>query len=146
EDLYQHEVLMGGAGVGTAVSLMPVFLNKLLGMKFRLVEGYDGTSSIWLAMERKEVHGVFLVLSTANRAQPGAIESGRLRVLFNMERSPIPGSNAPSIFKFAKTDEERGLLGLLAISNEFGSPIVAPPEVPADRIAALRTAFVDTLK
>jgi tripartite-type tricarboxylate transporter receptor subunit TctC len=141
QELFQKEILMGGAGAGTAVSTMPVFLNKLLGMKFKLVEGYPGSSAVWLAIERKEVHGVFLTLAAVKAARPGGIESGAIRILFNMEPTPAPGTNAPTIFEFAKTEEQRQLLKLMSISNELGRPILAPPDTPADRVAALRLAF-----
>jgi tripartite-type tricarboxylate transporter receptor subunit TctC len=146
QEAFEKEVLMGGAGAGTAVSTMPIFLNKLLGIKFRLVEGYAGSSAVWLAIERKEVHGVFLTLAAVKAARPGGIESGAIRILFNMEPAPAPRTNAPSIFDFAKTDEQRQLLKLMSISNELGRPILTPPNVPADRVAALRQAFEKTMQ
>jgi tripartite-type tricarboxylate transporter receptor subunit TctC len=146
QEAFEKEVLMGGAGAGTAVSTMPIFLNKLLGIKFRLVEGYAGSSAVWLAIERKEVHGVFLTLAAVKAARPGGLESGDIRILFNMEPTPAPGTNAPTIFEFAKTDEQRRLLKLMSISNELGRPILAPPNVPADRLAALREAFDKTMQ
>jgi len=146
QEAFAKEVLMGGAGAGTAVSTMPVFLNKLLGIKFRLVEGYAGSSAVWLAIERKEVHGVFLTLAAVKGARPNGLESGAIRILFNMEPAPAPGTNAPSIFDFAKTNEQRQLLKLMSISNELGRPILAPPNVPADRVAALRQAFEKTMQ
>jgi tripartite-type tricarboxylate transporter receptor subunit TctC len=146
QQAFETEVLMGGAGAGTAVSTMPVFLNKLLGIKFRLVEGYAGSSAVWLAIERKEVHGVFLTLAAVNAARPGGLESGAIRILFNMEPGPAAGTNAPTVFDFAKTDEQRRLLKLMSISNELGRPILAPPNVPADRVAALRQAFERTMQ
>lgn len=146
QEAFQKEVLMGGAGAGTAVSTMPVFLNKLLGIKFRLVEGYAGSSAVWLAIDRKEVNGVFLTLAAVKAARPGGIESGAIKILFNMEPAPAPGTGAPSIFEFAKTDEQRQLLKLMSISNELGRPILAPPDTPADRVAALRQAFEKTMQ
>jgi tripartite-type tricarboxylate transporter receptor subunit TctC len=141
DELYQNEVLMGGAGAGTAVSLMPVFLNRLLGMKFRLVEGYSGASAVRLAMDRREVHGVFLTYAAIKTSSGQALDSGELKILFNMEPEPVPGLKVPSIFAFAKTDDQRQLLKLMSISNELGRPMLAPPDVPADRVAALREAF-----
>jgi tripartite-type tricarboxylate transporter receptor subunit TctC len=146
QDLFQQEILMGGAGAGTAVSVMPVVLAKLLGMKFKLVEGYGSATNVMLAMDRGEVHGLFITLSGARSARPGWIESGKLRVLFNMETKRVPGLDAPSIFELAKTDEQRQLLGLMSISNEFGRPVLAPPNVPAERVAALRAAFQAAMK
>jgi tripartite-type tricarboxylate transporter receptor subunit TctC len=146
QESFEKEVLMGGAGAGTAVSTMPIFLNRLLGIKFRLVEGYAGSSAVWLAIDRKEVNGVFLTLAAVKAARPGGIESGAIRILFNMEPQTAAGTNAPTIFDFAKTDEQRQLLKLMSISNELGRPILAPPNVPADRVAALREAFDKTMQ
>jgi tripartite-type tricarboxylate transporter receptor subunit TctC len=63
-----------------------------------------------------------------------------------MERSPLPNSSSPSIFSFAKTEQQRRIIGLYSSSIELGRPLVAPPGVPADRVAALRHAFGDTMK
>jgi tripartite-type tricarboxylate transporter receptor subunit TctC len=57
----------------------------------------------------------------------------------------LPNSNAPSIFSFAKTEEQRRIIALYSSSIELGRPIVAPPGVPAERVAALRRAFQDAM-
>src|SRR6476661_2188759 len=58
EKLFEREVMMGGDGVGTSRSEIPVWLKNLLGMKFKVVDGYRGSSEIVLAMERNEVQGI----------------------------------------------------------------------------------------
>lgn len=140
-DLFEREELMAGAGAGTAVSVMPVVLNRLLGMKFKLIEGYGNPSNAYLAMDRDEVDGVFATLTSVQLARAADLQSGNFKLLFNMERDPVPELHVPSIFEFAKSDEQRRLLALLAVSSEVGRPILAPPGVPADRVAALRAAF-----
>lgn len=145
DELFSKEVLMGGAGAGTAVSTVPILLNKLLGTKFKLIEGYGAAAEVQLAMQRGEVHGLCQSLNTLIVGMPGAIESGKLIVLFNMERKLIPGAKYPSIHQFAKTEEVRKILMLFSSTIEFGRPFVAPPNVPADRVEALRTAFVKSL-
>src|ERR1700760_3031398 len=57
-DLFDHELLMGGAGAGTSVTNTPVLLSKLLGMKFKLIEGYGSAENVVLAMEKGELGGV----------------------------------------------------------------------------------------
>lgn len=149
QETFEKEVLMGGAGAGTAVSTVPILLNRLLGTKFKLVEGYGGSTDVVLAMERNEVHGVCQSISSFERSKPGWIEAGKMIVLFNMERTPMRSFTkvkVPSIHEFAKTDEQRKILTLFSSSVEFGRPFVAPPEVPADRVAMLRKAFVAALK
>jgi tripartite-type tricarboxylate transporter receptor subunit TctC len=146
EDLFERELLTGGAGAASAVSTTPVLLSHLLGMKFKLVEGYPAPGQVLLAMERGEVDGLCQTVTSIRGVRPGWIESGKLRVLFNMERSPLPNSDAPSIFNFAKTDEQRRIIGLYSSSIELGRPVVAPPGVRADRVAALRRAFEATMR
>lgn len=146
EELFEKEVLMGGAGVGTAVSTIPPLLNRLLGMKMKLIEGYGSSTAVKLAMDRGEVQGICQSLSVFQRHHAEDLRTGKLRVLFNMERNPVPDLGAPSIFHFVKTEEQRQTLALLSSGVELGRPIFTPPEVPADRVAALRTAFVATLK
>ena len=146
EDLFQRELLVGGAGAGTAVSTTPTLLSRLLGMKFKLVEGYGSSQKVLLAMERGEVQGICQSLSSLRGSRPQWFESGKLKVLFNTERNPVPGLNAPSVFQFTKTDEQRRILALYTSSVEFGRPIVAPPNVPKERVEALRKALADTLK
>jgi tripartite-type tricarboxylate transporter receptor subunit TctC len=140
-ELFEREILVGGAGAGSAVSLMPTVIRNLLGMKFKLVEGYGSQSAIMLALERGEVHGTFATLTAVQTSFPTALETGKLRVLFNLEKEREPGLNAPTIFDFAKTEEDRRILELLSVSSEVGRPLLAPPDVPADRVAALRKAF-----
>ncbi len=141
EDLFETEMVVGGTGAGSAASTIPPLLSRLLGMKFRLVEGYPGASDAQIAMEKGELHGICQSYATFPRTHPGQIESGRLKVLFNMEHAPIPGVAAPSIFDFAKTGEQRQALALVSSSIEFGRPFFTTPETPPERLAALREAF-----
>ncbi len=71
--------------------------------------------------------------------------SGKVRLLFNMEQKRVPEFNAPSIFEFIQKDEDRQIFQFLAASMEMGRPMLAPPDVPLDRIAALRQAFLATM-
>jgi tripartite-type tricarboxylate transporter receptor subunit TctC len=140
-DLFERELLVGGAGAGTAVSTTPVLLSKVLGLKFRLVEGYGSPNAILLAMERGEVQGICVTLDALHLARPGWIETGKMKVLFNTEQTPLSDLRAPSVFEFAKTDEQRRILALYSSSVELGRPMVAPPGVPDARVRALRQAF-----
>lgn len=47
----------------------------------------------------------------------------------------------PLVTVLAKTDEQRQALALLFARDVLGRPFLAPPEVPADRVKALREAF-----
>ena len=141
EDLFTIETLMGGAGAGTSVTNTPILLNKLLGMKFKLVEGYGSAENVVLAMERNELHGLCQTVAGIRNSKPGWIEGGKLKVLFTMEHDAVAGLNVPTIYQFTKTEEQREIISLYDSSLELGRPIIAPPGVPAERVEALRRSF-----
>jgi tripartite-type tricarboxylate transporter receptor subunit TctC len=145
EDLFETEFDVGGTGATGGISGTPTLLGRLLGMKFKVIEGYKGPVEILLAMERRELDGICSTIETfANR--PGELESGKLKLLFNMEREPLPGFNAPTIYKFTKTDEQAAIIAFYNSNLELGQPILAPPGVPAARMAVLREAFASAMK
>jgi tripartite-type tricarboxylate transporter receptor subunit TctC len=145
-DLFKHELLMGGAGAGTAVSTTPNLLRALFGMKFKLIEGYKGAIDVVLAMERGEVQGICQTYTAFKIGHPGWIEKGKVNVLFNIEPNPIPGTNIPSVFQFAKGEDERKILSFYSSNVELGRPVAGPPGLPADRLQALRRGFDGVMK
>ena len=144
-DLFDKELLMGGAGVNTAVSTTPLLLHNLLGMKLKLIEGYGSTNAIMLAMDRGEVHGICQTYMGIKNGNEDWLTNGRFKILFNLERNPIPGVDAPTIYKFVKTQEQRDIIGLFNSSVELGRPVAAPPDLPSDWVTALRRAFDATM-
>ena len=145
DELFDKELIMAGAGAGTALSTIPPMLNRFLGTKMKLVEGYKSSTDAKLAIDRGEVHGLCQSLTALQRAYASEIDSGKIRILFSMESKPIPGINAPSIVQYTKNDEQRQVLALFSMGTELGRPMMAPPNVPADRLAALRAAYATTL-
>ncbi len=141
QDLLATDLIVGGAGAGTAVSTAPRLISTLLGMRLKLVEGYGSASAAQLAMERGETEGICQTMGALRSWRPGWLESGKMRVLFNLERRPLAEFHAPSVFDFAKTAEQKQLLLLFSASVELGRPIVAPPETPPERVRILRASF-----
>jgi tripartite-type tricarboxylate transporter receptor subunit TctC len=140
-DLFEKELIVGGAGPGSGFSQTPTLLSRLLGMRFRLTEGYTGAEAAMLAMERGELEGLCNSLSGFRGVRPGWIEKGTLIPLFTMLHEPEPDLKVPTIYEFTKTDEQRQIIDLYMTSLEFGRPVVAPPDVPPERVTALRRSF-----
>jgi tripartite-type tricarboxylate transporter receptor subunit TctC len=145
EHLYERELLMGGDGAGTSLSEQPILLRNLLGMKFRVIDGYKGSTDIVLAIARNEVHGLCQTVMAFAQAGQHLLDNGTVRMLFTAEKDRVPGLRVPSIFEYATTDEQRSILAFHAASLETGRPMLAPPNVPADRVQALRRAFDATM-
>jgi tripartite-type tricarboxylate transporter receptor subunit TctC len=146
EQLFAHEVLTGGDGAGTSLSEMPTLLRNLLGMKFKVIDGYKGSVEIVLAMARNEVAGICQTVMAFAQAGQHLLDSGVVRMLFTTERERVAKFNVPTVFEYAKTDEQRSILAFHASSLETGRPWLAPPNVPAERVEALRRAYDATMK
>ena len=141
-DAQKIEATIGATGVGSAVYIYPNVMNNVLGTKFKIVSGYEGTAQSALAMERGEVDAVtmgwFTVKSTHKNWLDG--KSINIFVQFLMERHPdLP--NVPTIVEFARTPEEKQLFSLFANEGDIGKGILAPPGVPPSTVNTLRRAF-----
>jgi tripartite-type tricarboxylate transporter receptor subunit TctC len=144
-DLFTHELIVGGVGAGSSTSILPTVLNRVLGTKFRLIEGYRGAQDIVLAIERGEVQGACASLGQF-RNHDRLFREGKLRIVFRAEEAVMPEiPDAPSIFDYAKTTEQRQLMRFVFSSTEFGRPYLFPPDVPADRVEVMRKALAEAV-
>src|SRR3954454_1056402 len=140
QDLYSKELTVGGTGSGADTAIYPDFLSALLGMKFKLVKGYQGSHEIQLAMERNEVQGICLAYDSLSRGN--LARTGGINVLLQAALTPDPRvKDAPMVIEAARSAEDRKALELFFARAAMGRPFVAPPGVPAQRLATLRTAF-----
>jgi len=145
EDLLEHELVVGGTGAGSTVTETPKLLRGLLGMKFKVVEGYVKPQDAQFAMESGELDGLCTTAQSFRNFRPDWIKSGVVRVLFTLEREPVSWLDAPTVYKFVKTQEQRLTLDFFSSSIELGRPLLLPPEVPPERVEALRRAFDATV-
>ena len=145
DDLLKQELIVGGIGASQMPTYVPMMLNKMLGAKFKVVEGYGSTNAIILAIERGETEGICMSSSTLLGPRVDLIEKGVLKILFNVEAKPMPfPAGVPTIFE-RFNDEQKQIVSLINSAIEFGRPFAAPPGVPADRLAALQAALRATV-
>jgi tripartite-type tricarboxylate transporter receptor subunit TctC len=142
-----REVIVAGAGATSNTAIVPKTLNALIGTKFKLIAGYDAGTGLTLAMERGEAEGVCgLSWSTIKVSRPHWIRDKLLNVIVQMGLTPLSDlPDVPSALDLVTDPEKKDVLTLILIRQEAGRPFAAPPGVPAERIAALRRAFEDTL-
>ena len=141
-DLLEHELIVG-AQAGSDPELSPLLYKNLLGMKFRIVAGYPGSSEAILAMERGEVHGSGdWGYSSLKAVRPTWLAERKVKVLMQgaLARHPdLP--DVPLPMEFARTEVDRKVLELHFTQKTMARPVVAPPGVPAERVGILRRAF-----
>jgi tripartite-type tricarboxylate transporter receptor subunit TctC len=146
-DLFTKELTVGGTGASSDTDQFPRVLNAVLGTHFKIVQGYPGGNDVVLAMERGEVQGrCGWSWSSVISTHKSWIEDKRMIVLVQLSLTKHPDlPDVPLAMDFAKTDAQRQILKLIFARNVMGRPYVAPPNVPADRVAILRKAFMDTM-
>jgi tripartite-type tricarboxylate transporter receptor subunit TctC len=147
-DMLTKPFTVGGEGTGSDPDAYALMLKNVFGVKLRLISGYPGTTEMALAVERGEVDGrASWSWSSLKSLKPDWIAQKKINipVQLNLHKSPdLP--DVPLIGDFAKSERERQILKLVLSRQTMGRPFMAPPGLPTDRAAALRTAFDQTMK
>jgi len=146
-DLFKTETIVGAIGPGTATYDVPMVTNPILGTKFKIVSGYGNTAQIDLAMERGEVEGhAALGWVSAKTRNQKWLEEGKVKILAQYGFRKHPDLPDVPLFELPKDEADRQAITVMLIRQEFGRPFLVPPKVPAERLAALRTAFAAAMR
>jgi hypothetical protein len=142
------ELIFGSAGPAAISHQHPLILKNVVGANVRVISGYQGQKQVNLAMQRGEVHGACGLFVSSIKAQwMPDVKAGRLKLFLQMgpkvsnEFGPVH-----NVFDFVKSDDDRKVLEFHFKQTVLGRPFAASPNLPADRLAALRTAFLATMK
>jgi tripartite-type tricarboxylate transporter receptor subunit TctC len=142
------ETIFGGGAPAAITYQHPMILKNVLGAHIRVIPGYAGTRDIDLAMQRGEVNGECGFYASSIKSQfHDDVKSGRMKLVIQMgpEKSTEFG-NIPSVYDYARTDEDRAVLDIHFKQLVLGRPLAGPPGIPPDRLKALRDAFAATMK
>lgn len=143
----EKEVIVGSMGRTSPTYIVPRVLNEIYGTKFKIVTGYNGISGLNLAMERGEIQGRGASWLSVVTATPHYITEKKLKPLVFEGLSKEPGfADVPLLIELAKTEQQKQALTLISSAAEFGRSVFTTPEVPAERLAALRRAFDAAMK
>ena len=123
-------------------------LNNVFGAKLRAIKGYPGGNEVNLAVERGEVDGrCNIAWSAVMATRPEWVRDKKVDVLIQFSNKKLPElAHVPLVTDLAKTKEQKQILDLILLSQLLARVIVAPPDVPAERVVALRKAFDETMK
>lgn len=142
----QQEVKVSSTGATGWRSIMPRILNAVAGAKYKVISGYATTESM-LAVERGEVDGICTTWETLMASQQQWLVDKKVRFLAQFGFEPIPAlKDVPMGLQFVKDPADLEAIRLIFLQQETGRPVVAPPGVPAERLAILRKAFDETMK
>jgi tripartite-type tricarboxylate transporter receptor subunit TctC len=140
------EVIIGATGRNSPTYTVPAALNELLGTKFKMVLGYNGSADLNLAMERGEIQGRGASWISVVLQAPNYISDKMLKplVVDGLTRDPLL-PDVPTLLEFAGDERQKAAVRLISASADFARAFFTPPGVPEARVTALRKAFDETM-
>ena len=148
DDLFTRGLIVGGTGSGADSAIYPLLMNNLLGAKIQLVSGYPGGNDVNLAMERGEIQGrPSPSWSSLRVARPDWVKDRKIIPIWQLSLSKHPElTDVPLAIDYAKTPQDRQIMEFFFARQEMSRPFVTSPDVPPERLKALRAAFMATTK
>jgi len=148
DDVRKSEMTAGASGVNSAPAFYSRLLNELLGTKIKVIAGYPGQNDAYLAIERGELdtYGTTFWSSLTSTKQDW-IKNKQIRIL--VQYGPIKEPelhDVPYGPDLVKNEEDKLLFEAAYGPLTLGRPFLMPPEIPGDRLAAVRKAFMDMIK
>jgi tripartite-type tricarboxylate transporter receptor subunit TctC len=138
-------IVVGASGKGSQTYIHPALLKEILGANLKIVTGYRGSADISLALERGEVQAQSATWVSWQARHADWIKRKEIIPIVQVglkKEADLP--DVPLMIDLATTEADRQVLELMSSGSQIGRALFAPSGVPADRIAALRTAF-DTM-
>jgi tripartite-type tricarboxylate transporter receptor subunit TctC len=150
-ELQSKELIVGATGQGSSTATSPLLLNNLIGTRFKIVNGYKGSSEVILAALKNEVQGwCGMGWSSIQGAPAAEIEKGEIRILFQENGGSDPRVKSAGRIElatdFAQSEDDRRIMNLIYSQQAFGRPFLAPPGIPEARTRELRAAFDAAMK
>jgi hypothetical protein len=146
-DAKTRPAVLGGTGPESSSVVFPRILNAMFGMKFRVVAGYEGVNMVSLAMERGEVEGILRPWAVTKTVRPEWLRESKINLIVQYALARHHEiATVPAVVDLAENEEQRAVLALFASGSDIGRAIVAPPGVPAETVAVLRTAFTAAMR
>jgi tripartite-type tricarboxylate transporter receptor subunit TctC len=141
-DARRRETLIGTSGTGSISVQMPSIYNNVLGTKLKLVIGYPGGVEIDLAMERGEVEGRGTnPWADYVAAAPRLVNEKLINIIVQVGLTREPDlPNVPTLLEEATTTDGKAIAEFMTKGVAVGRPLATSPNVPPERLAALRLA------
>lgn len=146
-DARELAIPVGASAAAASDSVMPRMMNAMLGTKIQIIRGYSG-ADILLAIERGEVEGrCGFGWASLKTTRPDWAKDRKINLIAQFSFKSHPDlKGVPLMMDLVQSKEDKRALQLIFATQEMGRPFTAPPGVPADRVAALRKAFMETVK
>lgn len=143
EDAKNKQIVMGSSGVGATSFQWTNLMNHIIGTKFKILTGYKGAADIYLAIERGELDGVAGTdWASIRNGYTRWVENKQINIFVQFAMTPHPElPDVPLIGDLVSSAEDKTLLRFVFLGLGFARPFLAPPDMPAPVVEALRRGF-----
>jgi tripartite-type tricarboxylate transporter receptor subunit TctC len=148
-DLRQKPLVIGAVSRSGDTYLLPLSIKNTLGLdNLRIITGYPGTREIAIALERGELTGRVWDMEGLKAARADWIRDGTINIVAQLAPKKMPEvpASVPLVKDFVASEDDKKVLDVIFVSTILARPYIAPPGVPADRVKALRDAFMATMR
>jgi tripartite-type tricarboxylate transporter receptor subunit TctC len=144
QDLLVKQLIVGGTGATSDLEASARLLNATIGTKLKIVSGYPGQADVLLAIERGEIQGsADWSWSEIKTRYSNYLKDNKINlILQNALRKSPDLQDVPLAMDFIKDETDRKSAELYFGLKQVARPILSGPGVPADRLEALRKAFM----
>lgn len=139
-----RKITLGANNAASSNLIFGVIAKEALNLNVNVVRGYTGAAPMFLAMQRKEIDGQFVGISSVKTGQREMWEKRAFKVpvLFGRTSRHPDFPNVPTGRELTSDKAMLSLIDFAEIPFFMSLPFVAPPGVPADRVKALQEAFM----
>jgi tripartite-type tricarboxylate transporter receptor subunit TctC len=150
KDAMRAEIVVGATSIAQDTGIYPRALNRIAGTKFKIVTGYASVGAVDLALERGEVQGkvgsTWKSLNSGPTARWVTDKLVTVLVQLGVKKAPDIPPDVPLGLDLARTPEDRQVLEVLCAPSATGYPSFMGPGVPRERVEAIRSAYMQSLK
>jgi tripartite-type tricarboxylate transporter receptor subunit TctC len=145
EDVFTHELIVSTSGAASRLNW--TVLNNLVGTRFKIIPGYQGSNDSRMALVRGEVDALSQPWPVLKVEGEQLLRDKQINLLLQTAADKHPElPQVPRMIDLAKNEEDRVLLALFASPSTIGRSVTAPPGIPAERVQALRQAFIAAIR
>ena len=121
-------------------------INEALKLNLKIIHGYTG-DNLDIAFENGEVDGHTTGYANMLARKPYWLTNGIARPMIQFGRETrLPAlPDVPTARELAETPEQLAMIKFVEAPLMIGYPFALPPGVPADRVAIMQKAFMDTM-
>jgi tripartite-type tricarboxylate transporter receptor subunit TctC len=148
DDVREKGLTIGATSPSGDTYLLPLSVKNVLGLdRLKIVVGYPGTREAALALEQGEISGRVWDMEGIKASRPDWLRDGKINIIAQLapQRMPEVPAHVPLIKDYVKDPSDKAALDVIFMSTVLARPYIAPEGVPADRVRALRAAFIKAL-